>query len=109
MRSLTDQEASWSALQEVGVLSYSGYSLFKGHSMAMRYSPNGGSHVRTIVIKLLMNYVPVYGSFLFPELQFWNILCLLENMGFECDDFMACHCWIWTDMLNYTCFFWVGA
>ena len=26
-----------------GVLSYSGYSLSKGHSMAMRYSPNGGT------------------------------------------------------------------
>ena len=43
--------------------------------MAMRYSPNGGAGSRTIVIKLLI----IYG-------------CLLENMGFECDDFMACHC-----------------
>ena len=41
-------------LQEVGVLSYSGYSLFKGHLMAMWYSPNNGAGVRTIVIKLLI-------------------------------------------------------
>ena len=41
-------------LHEVGVLSYSGYSLFKGHSMAMRYNPNGGAVSRTISIKLLI-------------------------------------------------------
>ena len=41
-------------LQEVGVLSYSGYSLPKGHLMAMRYSPNGGASSRIVVIKLLM-------------------------------------------------------
>ena len=38
-----------------------------------------------------MIYRPVSGSFMFPELQLWNRLCLLEIMGFECDDFMACH------------------
>ena len=76
-------------LQEVGVLSYSGYSLFKGQSMAMRYSPNGGAGARTIVIKLLMIYGPVSRSFMFLELQLWN-------------------CWIWIDMLNCMCCFWVG-
>ena len=30
-------------LQEIGVLSYFGYSLSKGHSMAMRHSPNDGA------------------------------------------------------------------
>ena len=30
-------------LQEVGVLSYFGYSLSKGHSMAMRHTPNHGA------------------------------------------------------------------
>ena len=48
------QEVSWSALEEVGVLSYFGNSLPKGHSMAMRYSLNGGAGSRTVVIKLLM-------------------------------------------------------
>ena len=67
-------------LQEVWVLSYSGYSLFKGHSMAMRYSPNSGAASRTVVIKLLMNYGSVFRFFLFPELQFSNKLCLLESM-----------------------------
>ena len=62
--------------------------------MAMRYSPNNGAGARTFVIKLLMIYGPVSRSFMFPELQFWNMLCLLENMGFECDDFVACHFWI---------------
>ena len=57
-------------LQEVGVLSYSGYSLFKGHSMAMRYNPNSKASSRTVVIKLLMNYGSVSGFFLFPKLQF---------------------------------------
>ena len=94
-------------LQEVGVLSYSGYSLFKGHSMAIMYSPKGGVGTRTVVIKLLMIYGPISGSFMFPELQFWNRLCMLENMGFECDDFVVCHCWIWTDMPNCICGFWV--
>ena len=60
--------------------------------MTMRYSSNGGAGARKVVIKLLMIYEPVSGSFLFLELQFWNRLCLLENMGFECDDFLACHC-----------------
>ena len=41
-------------LREVGVLSYFGYSLSKGHSMAMRYSPNGGDGSRTVLIKLLI-------------------------------------------------------
>ena len=59
--------------------------------MAMRYSPNNGNGVRNVVIKLLMIYGPVSRAFLFPELQFWNRLCLLENMGFECDDFVPCH------------------
>ena len=36
-RGSTGQEASWTTLQEVGVLSYYGYSLSKGHSMAMSY------------------------------------------------------------------------
>ena len=78
--------------QEVRVLSYSGYSLSKGHSMAMRCSPNSGVCSRTVVIEMLMIYRPVSRSFLFPELQFWNRLCLLESMGFECDDSVVCHC-----------------
>ena len=41
-------------LQEVGVLSYCGNSLSKGHSMVMRYSPNGGVGSRTVLIKLLI-------------------------------------------------------
>ena len=41
-------------LQEVEVLSYSGYSLSKGHSMTMRHSPNGGAGSRKILIKLLI-------------------------------------------------------
>ena len=73
--------------------------------MAMRYSPNGGAGSRTIVIKLLMIYRLVFGVIFYS--QFWNRWCLLENMGFECDDFVACHCWIWTDMLNCMCCFWV--
>ena len=48
--------------------------------MAMRYSPNGGAGSRIVVIKLLMNYGSVSRFFLFPELQFWNKLCLLECM-----------------------------
>ena len=48
--------------------------------MAMRYSPNGGAGLRTVVIKLLMNYRQVSEFFMFPELQFWNRLCLLESM-----------------------------
>ena len=59
--------------------------------MAMRYIPNGGAGVRIVVIKQLMIYGPVSRSFLFPELQLWNRLCLLENMRFECDDFVVCH------------------
>ena len=55
-------------LQEVWVLSYFGYYLSKGHSMAMRYSPNSGAGVRIIVINLLMIYGLVSGSFMFPEL-----------------------------------------
>ena len=38
--------------------------------MAMRCSPNGGADSRTVVIKLLVNYGSVSGSFLFSELQF---------------------------------------
>ena len=38
--------------------------------MVMRCSPNGGADSRTIVIKLLVNYELVSGSFLFLELQF---------------------------------------
>ena len=60
--------------------------------MAMRYSPNDGAGARTVVIKLLMIYGPISRSFMFLELQFWNRLCLLENIGFEYDDFVACHC-----------------
>ena len=51
---LVDQGVSSSTLQEVGALSYSGYSLSKGHSMAMRYSSNCGTGSRTILIKLLI-------------------------------------------------------
>ena len=94
-------------LQGIGVLSYSGYSLSKGHSMAMRCSPNSGACSRTVVIKLPMIYGPVSKSFLFIELQFWNRLCLLENMRFEHDDSVECHCWVWADMLNCMCYFWV--
>ena len=43
---------------------------------------------------------------MFLELLFWNRLCLLENMGFECDKLVVCHCWIWTNMLNCICCFW---
>ena len=38
--------------------------------MAMRCSPNGGAGSRTVVIKLLVNYELVSGSFKFSELQF---------------------------------------
>ena len=62
--------------------------------MVMRCSPNSGAGSRTVVIKLLMVYELVVGSFLFLELQFLNRLCLLENMGFECDDSVVCHCWV---------------
>ena len=48
--------------------------------MAMRYRPNSGAGSRTFMIKLLMNYRSVFGFFLFPKLQFWNGLCLLERM-----------------------------
>ena len=41
-------------LQEAGVLSYSGYSLSKGHLMAMGYSLNGGAGSRIVLIKLLI-------------------------------------------------------
>ena len=41
-------------LQEVGVLSYSSYYLSKGHSMAMKYSPNGGAGSKIVLIKLMM-------------------------------------------------------
>ena len=75
--------------------------------MAIRCILNGGAGSRIVVIKLLMVYGPVFGSFLFPELQFWNRLCLLENMDFEHDDSVVCHCWAWTDMLNYMCCLWV--
>ena len=51
--------------------------------MAMRYSPNGGAGPRIVVIKLLMNYGSVSRFFLFPELRFWNKLCLLESMDFS--------------------------
>ena len=75
--------------------------------MAMRCSPNSGAGSRTVMIKLLVICILVSGSFLFPELQFWNRLCLLENMGFERDDSVVCHCWVWIDMLNCMCSFWV--
>ena len=74
--------------------------------MAMRYSLNCGAGSRTVVIKLLI-YGPASSSFLFLELQFWNKLCLLKNMGFERDDSVVCHCWVWTNMLNFMCCFWV--
>ena len=96
-------------LQEVGVLSYSGYSLSKGHSIAMRCSPNNGAGSRTVVIKLLMIYGIVSRSFLFQKLQFWNRLCLLEKMRFEHDDSVVCHCWVWTNMLNCMCCFFIRA
>ena len=41
-------------LQEVGVLSYYGYCLSKGHSMAKSFSPHGGASSPTVLIKLLM-------------------------------------------------------
>ena len=49
--------------------------------MAMRCSPNGGAGSRTVVIKLLVNYEPISGSFLFLEIQFLSRLYLLENTG----------------------------
>ena len=72
--------------------------------MSMRCSPNSGASSRTVVIKLLMIYGPVSGSFMFPEMQFWNRLCLLENKGFKRDDSVVCR-WAWTDMLNCMCCF----
>ena len=68
--------------------------------MAMRCSFNIGAGLKTVVIKLLMVYVLVSGSFLFSELRLWNRLCFLENMGFESDDSVVCDCWVWIDMLN---------
>ena len=62
------QEASCTAFQGVGVLSYSCKSLSKGHSMAMRCSPNSWASARTVVIKLLMNYGPFFRSFMFSKL-----------------------------------------
>ena len=94
-------------LQEVGVLSYSGYFLSNGHLMAMRCNPNSGAGSRIVVNKLLMIYGQFSRSFMFLELQFWNRLCLLENMGFERDDSVVCHCWAWNDMLNCMCCLWV--
>ena len=41
-------------LQEVGVLSYSGYFVPKGHLMAMGYSPNNGAGFRIVSNKLLL-------------------------------------------------------
>ena len=38
--------------------------------MAMRSSPNGGADSRIVVIKLVVNYGPISGSFMFLELQF---------------------------------------
>ena len=38
--------------------------------MAMRCSPNSGAGSRIVVIKLLMIYEPISGSFMFLELQF---------------------------------------
>ena len=35
-----------------------------------------------------------------------NRSCLLENRGWK-TGCVACHCWIWTDMLNCICRFWV--
>ena len=54
-------------LQEVGVLSYSDYSLSKGHSMDMRCSLNSGAGSRTVVIKLLKIYKPVSRSLMFSR------------------------------------------
>ena len=62
--------------------------------MAMRCSPNSGAGSRTVVIKLLMIYEPVSGSFMFPELKFRNMFSLLEIMGFEHDDSVVCHSWV---------------
>ena len=49
--------------------------------MSMRYSPNDGAGSKIVLIKLLMIYGPVSGYFLFPELQYWNRLWLLEKYG----------------------------
>ena len=38
--------------------------------MAMRRSPNSGADSRIDMFKLLVNYGPVSGSFMFSELQF---------------------------------------
>ena len=38
--------------------------------MAIGCSPNGGADLRTVVIKLLVNYEPISKSFMFSELQF---------------------------------------
>ena len=51
--SSADQGVSLLMLQEVGILSYSGYCLSKGHSMAMKYNPNSGAGSKTVLIKLL--------------------------------------------------------
>ena len=49
--------------------------------MAMRCSPNGGADSKIVVIKLLVNYGPIYGSFMFSELQFRRMVYLMENTG----------------------------
>ena len=85
-------------LQEAGVLSYSGYSLSKGHSMAMRCSLNSGLGSRTVVIKLLMIYGPELGPFCFQNCSFgtgcvclkiWDlsvmiVWCVTTGYGLTC-------------------------
>ena len=68
--------------------------------MAMSCIPNGGAGSRTVVVKLLVNYGPIYGSFMFLKLQFCSRLYWLEKYGLEYGDFMVCQCWTWTNMPN---------
>ena len=52
--SLADLRVIFPMLQEVGVLSYTGYCMSRGHLMAMRYNPNSGAGSKKILIKMLM-------------------------------------------------------
>ena len=75
--------------------------------MAMRYSPNCGVGSRTFVIKLLMIYGPVFWVLLCSQNYSYGIGGVCWKIWNLSDDFVACHCWIWTDMLNCMFCFWV--
>ena len=67
----------WSALQQVGVLSYHPQSLFESHSVAMSYSLSGRAGSKTILINCWWVEDRFSGSLMCPEIQFWNRLCML--------------------------------